>query len=325
MLSKLARRQTQGTYQIGEIQARSWIVAFTSSSKGSPLRTASMQAFYKSNDKSLLDRVIIVTGGGRGLGREMALSLVASGARVVITGARAKQELDQVVQEANTVAERGRCMPVLANATVPADCERTATAALDAFGSIYGLINNAGRGMRLISETFNTEPTKFWEADPEAWRTIIDTNVNGAFQMARAVAPVLIERGAGMIVNISTSPVTMVRRGYSPYGPSKAALEACSASWARDLEGTGVCVNVLLPGGATDTALLPGSGPGRRGADGQLLDPRIMAPPAVWLCSDDARRYSGRRFVAKHWKPEMRTEESVLAALQPAVESPAIT
>ena len=269
--------------------------------------------------------MVLVTGGGRGLGREMALSLVASGARVVITGSSSPRELEKVAQEADEIAGRGRCLSVVADVALAEDCERTVTGALDAYGSIYGLINNAGRGMRLISETFNTEPTNFWEADPDAWRTIFDTNLNGAFLMSRATVPYLVERGAGMIVNVSTSPVTMTRRGYSPYGPSKAALEACSASWARDLDGTGVCVNVLLPGGATDTALLPGSGPGRRGADGQLLDPKIMAPPAVWLCSDDARRYSGRRFVAKHWKPGMSTEQGVLAALQPAVASPAIT
>jgi 3-oxoacyl-[acyl-carrier protein] reductase len=227
--------------------------------------------------------------------------------------------------EAEEIGGADRCRSLLADVTSPADCEQVVATAIATFGSIYGLINNAGRGMRLISETFNVQPTRFWEADPQAWRTIIDTNINGTFQMARAATPHLVEQGRGMIVNISTSPVTMIRRGYSPYGPSKAALEACSAAWAQDLDGSGVCVNVLLPGGATDTALLPGSGPGRRGADGQLLEPKIMAPPAVWLCSDDARRYTGRRFVAKHWKPGMSKDEGVQAALQPEVTSPSVT
>lgn len=284
-----------------------------------------MRAIYRSDDHSLLDRVVMVTGGGRGLGREMALALIASGARVVITGARSAAELEQVQAEAEEIGGGDRCRSVLADVTSEVDCARVVATAIDAFGAIYGLINNAGRGMRLISETFNTQPTRFWESDPEAWRKIVDTNINGAFLMARAAAPHLVAQGAGMIVNISTSPVTMVRRGYSPYGPSKAALEACSASWAQDFDGSGVCVNVLLPGGATDTALLPGSGPGRRGADGQLLDPAIMAPPAVWLCSDDARRYTGRRFVAKHWKSGMSKDEGVRAALQPEVATPSIT
>ena len=224
-----------------------------------------MPEIYQSDDATLVDRVVIVTGGGRGLGREMALSLAASGARVVITAARSPKELDQVAREAGEIAGNGRCLPVAADVTNPADCERTLAEALREFGPVYGLINNAGRGMRLISETFNVEPTRFWEADGDAWRSIMDININGAFHMSRTIAPVLIDQGAGMIVNISTSPVTMTRRGYSPYGPSKAALEACSVAWARDLDGSGVGVNVLLPGGASDAALLPGRGPGRRG------------------------------------------------------------
>lgn len=228
------------------------------------------------------------------------------------------------MNEAREIAGDGRCLPVVADVTSATDCARVVRETIEAFGSLYGLINNAGRGMRLISEHFNVEPTRFWESEPDAWRTIMDINVNGAFQMARAVAPVLIEQGSGMIVNVSTSPVTMTRRGYSPYGPSKAALEACSASWSQDLEGSGVSVNVLLPGGASDTALLPGTGPGRRGADGQLLDPAIMAPPAVWLMSDDARRYTGRRLVAKHWQRGMSIADGVAAALQPEVAAPAI-
>ncbi len=283
-----------------------------------------MAKVYRSDDKSLTDRVVIVTGGSRGLGREMAMALVASGCRVVITGARAKDELDQVSEEARALSGANRMMSCLADVTNATDCERVVNQALETFGDVYGLVNNAGRGMRLISETYNTVPTKFWESPADAWKSIIDINVNGTFLMSQAVAPHLIKRGAGMIVNVSTSPVTMVRRGYAPYGPSKAAIEACSASWAADLEGTGVLVNVLLPGGATDTALLPGHGKDRRGADGQLLDPAIMAPPAVWLFSDDARRYTGRRFVAKHWDRSLDRESAAQSALQPNVELPQI-
>ncbi len=230
----------------------------------------------------------------------------------------------QVCREAAEVAGPGRLKSLRADVTDPQACDRVVAFALDRFGSIYGLINNAGRGMRLISETFNTVPTRFWESDPDAWKAIIDTNLNGTYLMARAVTPHLVEQGVGMIVNISTSPMTMIRRGYSPYGPSKAAVEACSSAWAQDLDGTGVNVNVLLPGGATNTALLPGSGNDRRGADGQLLDPAIMAPPAVWLFTDGARAYSGRRFVARHWDTSLPIDGAVAAALQPEVPVPGI-
>ena len=119
------------------------------------------------------------------------------------------------------------------------------------------LVNNAGRGMRYVSERFLSEPSLFWETDPETWRMIIETNVNGPFFMSRAVTPGMIARGWGRIINISMNHETMRRRGFSPYGPSKAALESETIIWAQDLAGTGVTVNALLPGGASLTGMIP--------------------------------------------------------------------
>ena len=118
-------------------------------------------------------------------------------------------------------------------------------------GPVEVLVNNAGRGMRYVSERFLIEPTRFWETDPETWRMIMETNVNGPFFMARAVAPGMIAHKWGRIINISMNHETMRRRGFSPYGPSKAALESETIIWAQDLAGTGVTVNALLPGGAS--------------------------------------------------------------------------
>jgi len=92
----------------------------------------------------------------------------------------------------------------------------------------------------------------------------------------------------------------MTRTGYSPYGPSKAALEAASSVWAADLANTGVTVNLLLPGGATDTALLPDMA-NKRGADGLLLSPDLMRAPILWLCADASNEHTGERYIAKHW------------------------
>ena len=133
--------------------------------------------------------------------------------------------------------------------------------------------------------------------------------------MARAVTPYLVEQGFGKIINISTSLQTMVRRGYAPYGPSKAALEACSRVWAQDLENTGVSVNVLLPGGATDTALLPEMA-NKRGADGLLLAPEIMRAPILWLCADESNGHSGERYIAKEWDSELDPAEAARQARQ---------
>lgn len=246
-------------------------------------------------DPSLKNRVILITGGSRGLGREMALALAQAGARVCITGAPGSAALPA------TAAQLGEsCHAITADVADPAEAQRTVAQCEAALGPIDMLINNAGVGMRLISERFNTEPTRFWQADPEAWARIVSTNVNGPFLMARAAIPGMIARGFGKIVNISTSDQTMVRRGYAPYGPSKAFLEAASRVWAQDLAGTGVDVNVLLPGGAADTDLLPPS-PNKKGADGNLLSPAVMRAPILWLASDASNGHSGGRYIARLW------------------------
>ncbi|TYC61838.1 SDR family oxidoreductase [Rhodobacterales bacterium] len=268
---------------------------------------------------SLKGRVILVTGGSRGLGREMVLELAEAGANIVLTGASETAELRHV---AGMVPEQ-HVLALAADVCDPLAAENVVAQAEQRFGRVDVLINNAGRGMRLISERFNVEPTRFWEASPEAWRQIMDINVNGAFNMARAVAPGMIERGFGKIINISTSDMTMVRRGYSPYGPSKAALEAASRVWAQDLGGTGVDVNVYLPGGASDTDLLP-PGDDKKGADGNLLPPSIMRRAVGWLCSDAANGITGARFIARLWDPNLSDDEAAAGARSPAVDRPAI-
>ncbi|OED37848.1 hypothetical protein AB833_22295 [Chromatiales bacterium (ex Bugula neritina AB1)] len=246
---------------------------------------------------SLQGRSVIITGGGRGLGREMALALVQAGARVMITAAHS---IDQLAEVKKAAQGPGRIETIIADASNYDDCKRVIAATLDAFGALHCLVNNAGRGMRLISESFTTEPCLFWQTDPNDWQTIIDCNINGPFNMARAATPHLVSKGFGKIINISTSLQTMVRTGYSPYGPSKAALEAMSRVWAQDLENTGVSVNLLLPGGATDTALLPDM-INKRGADGQLLSPALMRAPILWLCADESNKHTAERYIAKDW------------------------
>jgi 3-oxoacyl-[acyl-carrier protein] reductase len=268
---------------------------------------------------SLNNRSIIVTGGGRGLGREMALALIEAGANVMATAAHSNDELEALAAKAkeiakeNDEAEVGKLRTSVADVRHYADCERVVADTLHAFGAVHSLINNAGRGMRLISETFTTEPCLFWETDPNDWQTIMDCNVSGAFNMARAITPHLVEQGSGKIINISTSLQTMTRTGYSPYGPSKAALEAASQVWARDLADTGVTVNIFLPGGATDTALLPDM-PNKRGADGQLLSPELMRAPILWLCADESNGHSGERYIAKAWPLDADPDTAASAA-----------
>ncbi len=198
--------------------------------------------------------------------------------------------------------------------TRDADCARVVAEAIDRFGRLDILVNNAGRGMKYVSDAFLTEPTRFWETDPDTWRMVIDTNVNGPFLMARAAVPAMMAGGWGRIVNVSMSHATMRRRGFSPYGPSKAALESETVIWAQDLAGTGVTVNALLPGGATLTGMIPD------GVDdtvrARLLDPAIMVPPLLWLVSNAADGVTGKRVDASRW----RTDVDPAAAAREAAE-----
>ena len=91
----------------------------------------------------------------------------------------------------------------------------------------------------------------------------------GAFLMTRAAVPRMVEQGWGRVVNVTTSFFTMLNEGFAPYGPAKAALEAASAIWAKEFRDTGVSVNVLIPGGPTDTRMVPRLGAVRA----QRVDP----------------------------------------------------
>jgi NAD(P)-dependent dehydrogenase (short-subunit alcohol dehydrogenase family) len=252
-------------------------------------------------------KVALVTGGGRGLGAAMALGLARAGYSVVVTAARERAEIEALAQ-----AGRDRIFPLLADVTREGECDRVVDAALARFGSLDILVNNAGRGMKYVSETFMTEPTRFWETDPRTWRLVIDTNVNGPFFMARAAVRPMLARRWGRIINISMSYETMQRAGFSPYGPSKAALESETIIWAQDLAGTGITVNALLPGGATLTGMIPAGLTEK--VKTALLAPEIMVPPLLWLASEASDAITGKRLIANRWQ----AEGDYIAALESA-------
>jgi len=263
--------------------------------------------------EELSGKTAIITGAGRGLGKAMALGLVRAGANVVITAARSRLEIEMVENEATKTRESGKLRRFVADVTSEEDCRFVVSQTIREFGSIHILVNNAGRGMRFVSEKFFDTPTKFWRTDPATWRMIIDTNVNGPFLMARAVTPQMLKQAWGRIINVSMNHETMRRAGFSPYGPSKAALESETIIWAQDLAGTGVTVNSLLPGGATDTGMVPRDVPPRR-----LLDPNIMVPPLLWLASESANGVTGARFVANLWDSSLPPDQAAEEARSPA-------
>jgi NAD(P)-dependent dehydrogenase (short-subunit alcohol dehydrogenase family) len=125
------------------------------------------------------------------------------------------------------------------------------------FGRIDILINNAGIGQGQVRPYYHAHPPKFYEVTPSQWSRAIAVNANAVFLLSRAVVKPMIDRKWGRIINITTSLGTMLHGGSTPYGPSKASAEALSSVMAADLEGTGVTVNVIIPGGAVNTPMIP--------------------------------------------------------------------
>ena len=204
------------------------------------------------------DLAVIVTGGARGLGRAMALGLAKAGVRVAVADLPASQAaMRELIKLARAQHVHERIHPIDCDVTRWEACSAVVEAAVERFGGVHGLVNNAGVGMQDIGNVLVGARKKFYEVDAGTWRNAIDVNFNGPFMMAKAIAPRLVAQGWGRIVNIETSSYTMMMEGFSPYGPSKAALEAATVIWAKDLAGTGVTVNALAPGGPANTRMIP--------------------------------------------------------------------
>jgi 3-oxoacyl-[acyl-carrier protein] reductase len=255
-------------------------------------------------------KVAIVTGGSAGLGREMTLALLAAGWRVAAVG-RTQQLIDELTEIARSRGGAESLFCISADITQSPECAAAVERTIEHFGTVDALVNNAG--INLPTAVRRSDP-KFWKVDPAVWAHLLATNVNGTFFMAHAVVPHLLARGWGRIVNHITSLRTMIRPGDTPYGPSKAALEAMTAAWSGELEGTGVTVNAIMPGGAADTAMIaPELVPDRS----RLVKPSVMGPPIVWLLSDAANSYSGNRVTAELWNPQASIEENLRNAGAP--------
>lgn len=230
----------------------------------------------------------LVTGGTSGLGLAMASALAASGATVALTGRSGTR--------AGEVAGR---LPGAFGVGLDVRDESSVARAVEGvwsrLGGIDMLVNNAGIGMRTVNPRFTTDPQGFWDVPVEGFRAVIDTNLTGYFLVAREVTPRMLAAGGGRIVNIAVNESTMQRTGFVPYGPSRAGSEALSRIMAADLRGTGVTVNLLLPGGVTATGMLP---PDALRGNAAVLEPAVMGPPIVWLASEAAAGVHDERIVA---------------------------
>lgn len=236
----------------------------------------------------------VVTGATSGLGRAMAAALVDAGARVAATG-RSRARAEAVATALGPTAV-GFELDVRHEASVEACLDEI----YESFGGVEILVNNAGIGMRTVNPRFLSHQQPFWEVSPGGFRDVVETKITGVFLVARAIVPRMLKAGTGRIVNISMNKQTMTRRGFVPYGPAGAGVEALSRIMAADLAGTPVTVNILLPGGATATGMIPADASTEIRAS--LLDPSVMGPPIVWLASADANGEHDQRIVATGFK-----------------------
>lgn len=261
---------------------------------------------------SLDGRVVIMTGGDRGLGFSMATAMAERGAKVVLASVDAEGCV-RAADELNKIAGAGHALAVTTDILDLEKCRHTVKQAVKAFGRCDVLYNNARRLMRGPGLPPQGNSLPFFETDPAIYRQTVEVNVIGTFFMARAAVEHFREVGTGKIINVSTSRRNFSGARNSPYGVTKAAVESETLIWARDMDGTGITVNAVLPGGSAD------ADPNRpKDPDKVLLPVDIMDPLAVWLASEHSDSANGCRYVGKLWDPELDPD----AAAEGAREEP---
>ncbi len=245
--------------------------------------------------KRLSDRVAIVTGGGRGLGRAIALELAKEGAHVAMM-ARSAPQVEAVAHEVEALGVRA--LPLTGDVSQWSSVESIVQKVIDTFGRVDILINNAGV----------LEPVKpAYRIDPLAWSYNIDVNLKGPFYMSRAVLPHMVEQRSGVIINIGSGAAHRSVPSWSAYCAAKAGLLHLTRVLADELRDVNVRVNIVRPGRVdTDMQRVLRSIPPedmdpsivesyrRMYEEGRLYPPDFPARLTVWLCTDEAADVSGQ-------------------------------
>jgi 3-oxoacyl-[acyl-carrier protein] reductase len=239
-------------------------------------------------EKLLDGRVVLVTGSSRGIGAEVAVKAAAEGARVAIhynTSREGAQRTLARVQEAG-----GDGAVFSADMADGEQAERLVRQAIDHFGRLDGLVNNAGR----------THVGPFLELSPEEWQAVIATDLSAAFHTCRAAFPRMLEQGSGAVVNICSRLAHMGVTQTAAYSAAKAGLIGLTRSLAQEFAGRGIRVNAVSPGFTITemTEDLAASEEGRKRLAilplGRFAMPDEIADSVIFLLSDRAALYIGQ-------------------------------
>jgi NAD(P)-dependent dehydrogenase (short-subunit alcohol dehydrogenase family) len=183
-------------------------------------------------DRELRDQVALITGGGRGIGRNIALELAAAGAKVAVA-ARSADEIKQAADETGGLA-------IECDVSDREAVERMVAQVESAYGRLDLLVANAGTSVE--------EKGAAWELDPAAWWRVFEVNTLGVYLCCRAVIPGMLARGGGRIVNVASGAAYLPGVGSTAYSASKAAVHRFSETLARQLEPHGIPVFSISPG-----------------------------------------------------------------------------
>jgi len=242
-----------------------------------------------------MSRHVLLTGAAGGIGQVMAAALLADGHSVAAVD-RDTAGLERLAARMKDAGAGAHLHPIVADLQSERACETAVEDARARFGAVDAVINNAGIGMSSIRPDAEARYPGIEELTPAVWDAFFAIFVRAPVVLTRAVVPAMKQRRFGRIVNNTTSYLTMLR--VLPYGAAKAAFESLSAVWAKELEGSGITVNVLVPGGPTDTPLISEASGWPRD---KMLRPDIMGPPTRWLVSAASDNFSGQRITAARW------------------------
>ena len=194
-----------------------------------------MEALQKSSQR-LSDRVAIITGASRGIGRAVALALAAEGAKVVVNYASSSDAAQQVVTAITDAG--GSAIALQADVSKLEQVDALFNETLEKFGRVDVLVNNAGI----------TRDTLLLRMKPEDWQAVIDLNLTGVFLCTRAVSKVMLKQKSGRIINIASVAGQMGNPGQANYSAAKAGVIGFTKTVAKELASRGITVNAVAPG-----------------------------------------------------------------------------